>query len=219
MKIVAISDTHCHPLPEILKGRRGDLLIHAGDWTFQGRMKELRPIVEEIKEIKSNFSHIIGICGNHEVEVERDELRAEWFEEQTGVKLLFNEEIILNGLRIWGSPVTPRFGGWAYMKTRGEDIAKVWEDIPEGIDIAIIHGPPHGILDAIPSGMRVGCEDLKIRLDTMKDPPKYLIIGHLHGSYGQRVYRTPGGKVINCFNVSICTEEYRPNNPPTEIVI
>jgi hypothetical protein len=68
--------------------------------------------------------------------------------------------------------------------TRGKDARKLWESFPDGMDVLLSHGPPHGILDFNMSAQNVGCEEMRIRLDTMKKPPKLCLFGHIHNSYG-----------------------------------
>ncbi len=57
---------------------------------------------------------------------------------------LEDSETTINGIRIWGSPWQPEFGGWAFNLPRGEECLEKWEMIPEGIDVLITHGPPIG---------------------------------------------------------------------------
>ena len=88
----------------------------------------------------------------------------------------------VNGIKIFGSPYTPTFGNWAFMKSR-ETINRVWEQIPEGMDIVAVHGPCKGILDLSRNRQNVleFCGDSALRkhvLDRIK--PKYFLSGHIH---------------------------------------
>ena len=47
-------------------------------------------------------------------------------------------------MRFYGSPWQPEFHGWAFNLKRGEEIRKVWEKIPDEVDVLITHGPPYG---------------------------------------------------------------------------
>ena len=40
----------------------------------------------------------------------------------------------------------PEFGNWAFNLYRGKDLLDKWNQIPEGIDILMTHGPPIGKL-------------------------------------------------------------------------
>lgn len=99
------------------------------------------------------------------------------------ITYLFNEDIVIDGIRFWGSPFTPTFGmGWAFNKDRSK-INRVWESIPEDTDVVITHGPPQGILDISENTMHqiefCGCSALKKRV--MKMPNlKLVCFGHIH---------------------------------------
>ncbi|MEI6873153.1 MAG: UvrD-helicase domain-containing protein, partial [Verrucomicrobiota bacterium] len=71
---------------------------------------------------------------------------------------LLNSGVTIEGLKIWGSPYSPRFFDWAFNCDRGEDIAQHWRLIPDDTDILITHGPPAGILDRTIQGDVTGCE-------------------------------------------------------------
>ena len=58
----------------------------------------------------------------------------------------------IDGIKIWGSPITPYFYGWAYNRNRGEEIKKHWDLIPDDIDILVTHGPAFGIMDKAGNG-------------------------------------------------------------------
>ena len=73
----------------------------------------------------------------------------------------------------------PEFGGWGFNLPRGEPCRKVWEKIPEGIDILITHGPPIGHGDLCLSHQRAGCVDL-LREIQERVKPKYHVFGHVH---------------------------------------
>ena len=73
----------------------------------------------------------------------------------------------------------PEFGGWGFNLPRGEPCRKVWEKIPEGIDILITHGPPIGHGDLCLSHQRAGCVDL-LREIQERVKPKYHVFGHIH---------------------------------------
>ena len=94
-----------------------------------------------------------------------------------GVYYLNNSGLIVEGIRIWGSPVTPYFLGMAFNKKRGAEIKKVWDGVPSLTDILITHGAPAGILDG-----GFGCEDLLERVKEIK--PTYHLYGHSHGYSG-----------------------------------
>jgi predicted phosphodiesterase len=108
------------------------------------------------------------------------------------------------GLKFYGSPWTPEFCNWHFMKRRGPDIKKVWDIIPDDTDILITHGPPFGILDKADNSLKVGCEDLAARVKEVK--PKIHIFGHVHEN-GRSFIEIDGTLFIN---VAYLTEKYKP---------
>lgn len=98
------------------------------------------------------------------------------------------------------------------MKERGEEIKERWGQIPEGIDILVTHGPPFGILDEVPDGLRVGCRDLLDRVVEVK--PKIHAFGHIHHSHGQ----VKLGDTL-FVNAAICDEVYVAVNKPIIVEI
>jgi hypothetical protein len=74
--------------------------------------------------------------------------------------VLVNEGTEIEGLRFWGSPVTPLYGG-AFGLSSARDRERLYAQIPEDTDVVITHGPPYGILDSGPDpGLHSGCRDL-----------------------------------------------------------
>lgn len=207
MKFVAISDTHGQldkiDLPE------GDVLLHAGDATMNGSAKELERFNESFAKLP--YKYRIFCPGNHDRICERDPGRAR--EILTGpTHYLVDEEVVLDGVKIYGSPWQPTFGhGWAFNANRGQIIREKWDRIPDDVDILITHGPPFYIGDE--AGMapwveNVGCVDL---LEAIKNRPsiKYHIAGHIHEAYG---VREVGG--VTFINASSVDMKYHAANPP-----
>ncbi len=179
MKIVAISDTHnCHNKMEVPDG---DILIHAGDVSSQGKQSQ----VEDFLQWFSNqpHPHKIFIAGNHDFFFER--MPENYIQSliPPNVTYLNDSGITIEDIKIWGSPVQPWFYDWAFNRQRGSDILKHWDLIPEDTDILITHGPVSGILDKTVDGEHAGCVDL---LNTVRRiRPKYFICGHIHEAYGR----------------------------------
>lgn len=78
MKIVCISDTHSQQGDLFTTGRRlklpeGDLMIHAGDLTSQGRPAECAAALSWLGTLAVRFTHgAVVIAGNHDFLAERD---------------------------------------------------------------------------------------------------------------------------------------------------
>ncbi|MDX2303842.1 MAG: metallophosphatase domain-containing protein [Microscillaceae bacterium] len=197
MKIVCISDTHSgHHAVEIPEG---DILIHAGDLTAWGKSSEIKEFNDWLGTLP--HPHKIVICGNHD-----------WFFEQSpkeAAQLISNAIFLMDsgvdvmGLKIWGSPITPRFFSFAFNRDRGEDIQKHWDMIPTDTDLLITHGPPFGILDRNFRGEWVGCEALRQKVDEIS--PRMHVFGHIHEAYG--LLETEKTIFVNA---SIMNLEYHP---------
>ncbi|KAJ6132365.1 hypothetical protein N7471_007580 [Penicillium samsonianum] len=181
VSIICVSDTHnSQPnLPD------GDILIHAGDLTQSGSLKELQATLTWLRA-QSHPTKIV-VAGNHDLLLdaardnsdkaitERSQL--EWGE----IIYLENEEITIscaNGrhLKIYGSPLTTRNGNWAFQYPRNQD---VWAgSVPDGIDVLITHGPPRGHLDSL----HLGCAPLLREL--WRARPRLHVFGHVHAGAG-----------------------------------
>ena len=182
------------------------MLIHAGDVSKRGHKSEIQDFLVWFSIQPQLYK--IFIAGNHDF----------FFEETSEAEInkiipeniiyLNDSGITIEGIKIWGSPVQPRFFDWAFNRDRGEDILKHWNLIPDDTDILITHGPPYGILDLTNRGLRVGCEELRKKVDLIR--PKYHIFGHIHESNGIE------NKENTIFiNASVLDLRYRPVFNPT----
>lgn len=211
MKTVLVSDTH--EQEDQIRLPEGELLIHAGDLTDRGS------IVAVIKCAKwmgaQDFKHKVVIMGNHEVGGEflkNKEMRRIFADH--GLIYLEDSGCEIEGLKLWGSPVSPRFFDWEWNRDRGADIKRHWDLIPTDIDVLITHSPPYGILDNTPHGDKIGCKDL---LDRIKQLPnlKLSVFGHLHHRGSEHLEQDG----VLFVNAAICTEAYAPTNLPIEVEI
>ena len=237
MRITHMSDTHYKHKQLNGKLPGGDILIHSGDISSLGRKHEVQGFVEWFNGI-DNYTHKIFIAGNHDMTFDREQLlrdklahfegrtdydtdcaegKPEWLEELLGIHLhpnvfyLENNFVILDDLKIWGSPISPSFGyGWAFNKDRGHEINKVWDSIPNDTDIVITHSPIYGYCDrTYRTNESVGCNELYYRLNEVS--PHLHFAGHIHEAYGYK--ETHWGYT---FNGSTCDLTYEPiNNPIT----
>lgn len=128
----------------------------------------------------------------------------------TNAVYLEDSGVAIEGLRIWGSPVQPWFGGWAFNRDRGPAINRHWRMIPNDTHILITHGPPAGYLDSI-NGYGVGCEDLRRRIAKLPEL-RMLVCGHIHEGYGIEACGP-----ITIVNASRCDAHYMPVNEPIVI--
>jgi len=221
LKIVAISDTHGGHRSVMLPD--ADVLVHTGDYCKYGHMSEVKDFAKWLGKL--SHKHKIVIAGNHDKPVEERTDEARKVFEAAGVTLLINEVVDIDGIRFWGSPVTPTFFDWHFMKDRGADIAKIWAQIPDDVDVLLTHGPPYGHGDLCPPYRTpcrkvAGCLDLLIRIREIYQAsggqyPKVHIFGHIHDGYGATQGDEFGG--LTFINASTCTEQYKPTNPPIAI--
>lgn len=94
-----------------------------------------------------DYQYKIFIAGNHDFYFE-DYSQQEIQEKLPENMYYLNDSgICIEGINIWGSPITPTFFNWAFNKDRGYDIIQHWQKIPDNTDILITHGPPNMILD------------------------------------------------------------------------
>ena len=235
-RITHISDTHNKHKQLNGKLSGGDILIHSGDISSLGRKHEVEGFIDWFNKI-DNYTHKIFIAGNHDMSFDREVLlrskldyfdggrnnwdtpcadgKPEWLNDLLAVELnpgvwyLENSDVTIDGIKIWGSPITPSFGyGWAFNKNRGYDINEVWNTIPMDTNIVITHGPIHSYCDRTDrGGLNVGCEQLYHRLNEVK--PQLHFSGHIHEAYGYR--HTDWGYA---FNGCSCDLGYMVNNMP-----
>lgn len=181
MKIVAISDTH--NLHHNLEIPTGDLLLHAGDVSIKGTEEEVFDFLTWFAAQPHPYK--VFIAGNHDYYFEYKSSAEIEAILPKGIHYLNEEGIEINGLKIWGSPITPiPKRQWAFNETRGAAIQQHWDLIPEDLDILMVHGPPMGILDTILDGTKVGCENLRQTVQSKK--PKIMLCGHIHENRGQK---------------------------------
>ena len=213
MRITFISDTHTkhNQISNDLPG--GDIIIHAGDFMNSGyTWEEIYPFLKWYDDL-DNYNTKIFIAGNHDRLFEDRNQEARGL--LTGYKTidyLQDETIIVNNAKIYGSPWQPEFYNWAFNLPRnGEDLREKWFNIPNSTDILITHGPPFGHLDITPYGnLNVGCELLRVRLDSLK--PKIHVFGHVHSGYGYKFHEG-----THFINAAVLNERYRYENKPITI--
>lgn len=117
VRFVCISDTHNqHDDIELPKG---DVLLHAGDFTWKGTQQEVKDFSTFLQKIKKNYKHIVVIAGNHELAF--DDMKPAFFglskkkapcDRGSELKAMLkkhciyleDESVELMGFRIHGSP-------------------------------------------------------------------------------------------------------------------
>lgn len=162
-------------------------------------------------------STILATFGNHDFV----------YRKQAPPHFKVDELVDIDGLKVWFSPWSNTFGGWAWMKDP-DKLKLEYDNIPEGTDIIVSHQPPFGYGDKVLDRYRfstqdeindghVGSKELLATIDRVK--PKAVICGHIHSGWGTYPYIRPDGGTTIVYNVSLVNEEYILTNPPTEIVL
>lgn len=201
MRIVCLSDTHT--LHDQVEVPDGDVLIHAGDLCNRGTQGEVKKFVKWLGTLP--HKHKVFIAGNHDWPFYKHRRYAEMWVKHG--EYLNDRQIVIEGLKIWGSPWQPEFCNWAFNLPRGPRLASVWQRIPDDTDILITHTPPAGILDR---DDRLGCEDLARRIEQLS--LKLHVFGHVHVAHGkERIGDTW------YVNACICDQDYEPTQPPIVI--
>lgn len=180
MKITCLSDTHMHHKKIVMP--ECDMIIHAGDFTYHGEFDEVKKFLQWYGEQKAKYKLLV--CGNHEVEISKQPFQLlQQMCENEGVQILNNSHTIINGLTIFGSPNSLKFGnGWAYNSNESE-LGNIYSSILTETDIVITHGPAYGRLDRVLSGQLVGSLSLTERLMELPNL-KLHVTGHIHESRG-----------------------------------
>lgn len=178
-----ISDTHSyHRLLKVPDNI--DIVVHSGDFSNYYNVYKNEPEAKDFLQWYANLpiKHKILIAGNHDALPALDNKSFRQLCNDLNIIYLENESIEIEGINIWGSPYTPTFGNWYFMKDRGK-LDKIWRQIPDNTDIVVVHGPPKGILDVsinVNKGVDLcGCGSLRSHiLNRVK--PKLMLFGHIH---------------------------------------
>jgi Icc-related predicted phosphoesterase len=193
LRLVLLSDTH--QLHREVEVPDGDVFIHAGDFTmFSESIEAVADFNDWLGELPHRYK--IVVPGNHEFFLEADP--SDRFMLDKAI-VLINEGTEIEGLRIWGSPVTPLHGG-AFGLSSPKDRKRLYAQIPQDIDVLISHGPPFGILDTAPiSGLHEGCRELLRAVTRVR--PKLHVFGHIHTAHG--VFRTEHTTFVNASRLGL----------------
>ncbi|KAJ7016569.1 Metallo-dependent phosphatase-like protein [Mycena alexandri] len=209
-RFVLLSDTHgrtCN-VPD------GDVLLHTGDLTDRGTLKELEKTMEWLCGLPHRVK--IVIAGNHDSNIHREWYEANWKElfihrsndapesveavlellggsRATAANIVYlQDELYKFKARdegkewsVYGSPWTPYWGDWAFGYEK-EDGPDVVAKFPEA-DILCTHGPPLNVFDQTINKDLAGCAALAAELPRLK--PKLHVFGHIHEARGAYVHR------------------------------
>lgn len=182
-----------------------DLVIHTGDCSNQlspyHNESEVRSFIDWYEKV--DVPNKIYIPGNHDTSIEKGLVKPSDFTSK-GIHLLIHDYISINlnsgwqsltnsdkvgstvvpskSIKIFGSPYTPTYGQWSFMKSR-DKLNRYWEQIPEDSDIVAVHGPCKGMLDLSynRNNELEFCGDNALRKHVLnRVKPKYFLSGHIH---------------------------------------
>jgi Icc-related predicted phosphoesterase len=224
MEITFISDTHedfmkldNHPLLQ----EDCDIVIHCGDTVEDfrkvGKKKEFLEFLEWFSNLPAK--HKVFIAGNHDFQLERDivELRSilEYKREMNNVHYLENSSVVINGLKIYGTPIQPDFHSYAFNVNSEKEREQIFNMIPDDTNILVTHTPPFDVLDELEvveyhpytnarteKMVKTGCVALKNVVDRKfayrKDSPLlFHVFGHIHVHGGKVEKMNEQGYYVN----------------------
>jgi predicted phosphodiesterase len=181
LKVYIISDSH--GFHHILKPPSDiDMVIHCGDasnsFDSNKNIAEMQDFLSWYERL--NINHKIYVPGNHDTSIERNLIN---LQDYPTIKFLIHQETEIEGIRIFGSPYTPTYGNWAYMRNRNK-LGELWKKAPDDVDIWINHGPAKGILDLATDHynsnkiVQTGCASLYKKI--MSSKISLICFGHIH---------------------------------------
>ena len=156
-----------------------DIIVHSGDCTRYGEFEETDLFMNWYS--KQNAMHKVLVAGNHDFVLQQTDRRNWLLANNYGVIYLEDSFININGIGIYGSPWSPVFGMWAFMKQRNAELDEVWQKVPTdgSVDLLVTHTPRYGRFDvSVRGNYNVGCEMLANRINDIH--PKVHVFGHIH---------------------------------------
>lgn len=174
LKVVALSDTH--GLHGKLRVAPCDLLLVAGDITRQGRPEDLKSFNDWLEQ--QPVKAVLLTPGNHDGLLSRKEAQ----EALPRARVVINETVEAEGLKIFMSPNSLPTGTPAWQWARESALERLWQSIPQDVDVVVSHGPAFGINDAS-NGLPTGDAQLRSRLGQLPKL-KLLVTGHVHECAG-----------------------------------
>ena len=234
MKFAVTSDLHGSPLLEKDMGVLHDVdtLLIAGDvFEMNRKIKKMTDFFDRIQS-EYGVKNIIMTPGNHDHNIFEAYLEKKPHDagearrypyipriypadmmENHNVRILIDESIELDGIKIYGSPWSPNFCNWAFMKSEGS-LDLHYETIPNDTDILLSHTPPwvkDCSIDQIdwPHWEARKCGSIALPEAIKRVKPQYLFCGHIH-SGSHKEFDIDGTK---CYNVSYLGEDYEPHYP------
>ena len=186
LKLLHISDTHGYHKEFPMEKFIGyDMIIHSGDCSnYRDTARNYHEVADFIDWFAMiPIEHKIYVAGNHDTSIERRQITTRHFEDRA-IIYLEHDSVEIEGYTIFGSPYTPTFCDWSFMKSR-DKMHRLWESVPP-VDILVTHGPPKGVRDLTENrdGEYEQVGDLSLMKWIFKNPPKLHLFGHIHDMDG-----------------------------------
>ena len=230
MKCICLSDLHGTLLPVEDYFKPCELVCICGDivpLSIQANSRKTRkwltgdflPWCEKLPCDK-----VIFIAGNHDVHFGNLDFMYTQFPKDKKVTYLFHENYVYTSksgkeYTIFGTPYCKLFGNWAYMEMDNV-LDKLYQDIPENLDILLTLDAPFGYSDVllqedIPWNTLEHIGNKPLAKAILARSISWIFHGHLH-STSHRFESIGNGKIINC---SIKDEKYLPVYDPIVVEI
>lgn len=213
-RLLIISDTHGMQFP-VGVNVPVDVAIHCGDLTQHSKLDEFRAGISQIEMINAPLKLIIAgnhdfaldiptfrqkIFEASRLETLDDALVEKEYGDYGAAREIMNEAkdkgivfldegsyrfSLQNGalLKVYASPYTPSTvssNEWGFQYSGSHSFG-----IDSGIDIAITHGPPYGMMDMSAEKKRIGCPQLFAAV--AKAQPRIHCFGHVHEGWGAKL--------------------------------
>jgi Icc-related predicted phosphoesterase len=175
VRLLAFSDIH-RDLDQARRiadmAREADVVVAAGDF---GSVR--RGVAELIDMLVVIETPTVLVPGNNESDEELREACGGW----RASSVIHGSGIEVGGVSFWGLgggiPTTP--WPWSFDLSE-DDAARALESCPAGVDVLVLHSPPHGFLDGPRS---LGSKSLLRGIERVR--PSVAVCGHIHECAGQ----------------------------------
>jgi Icc-related predicted phosphoesterase len=215
MKVCAVADLHGR-LPDIPEC---DVLVIAGDICpdISARFTCFDPELMKLHQMKwlsDEYSeweykvpapYILATPGNHDwVSTFPAHCRSKMFIDER-FTICENDSPDGPHKTFWFTPWVQHCGDWNYMANR-ERRRYYFDNIPQNLDMLVMHSPAFGVGDLTYSNDSAGCQELRDVIQ--KRQPRYAVFGHIHEGQRYGVINKLGGTTL--FHCSMWGDKWKP---------